>query len=56
MDRVAFKTNSFEESEKYDREQQRRMTPDQRLAAARILQQRYYGKNVKDIRECFPKK
>ena len=52
MDRIVSKTTSFEEAEKYDRKQQLQMTPNQLLAAARLLQQRHYGKKVKDIRQC----
>ena len=55
MERTAFKTTSFKEAEKHDREQQLNMTANQRLAAARALQRRFYGDKVKDIRQCHPK-
>jgi hypothetical protein len=52
MERVAHKSRSFEKAARWDVEQQVSMTPNQRLLAAKVLKERVYGKNVKDVREC----
>lgn len=50
MERVAIKTRSFEEAERWDREQSWRLTPDERLRLLRELQARVYGENPLDVR------
>lgn len=52
MERVANKVRSFQAAEAWDVEQQLRMTPRERQAAARRLKDRVYGKNIKDVRAC----
>lgn len=42
---------SHKEAEKYDIEQARKMTPEERLRALTTLRERYYGKDNPDIRE-----
>ena len=56
IEKVIKKFNSFEEAHQYDIEQQVNMTSNERLDGLRILKERAYGNNVKDIRECHPKK
>lgn len=52
MDREVHKSRSFEEAERHDREQQWRMTPDERFEAARVLRERVYGTDCPDVREA----
>jgi len=52
MDREVHKARSFAEAERHDREQQWRMTPDERLLAAAELRDRAYGKDCPDVREA----
>lgn len=51
MERVAFKTSSPAEADRWDREQSWALTPDERLRILRILQERAYGKGMPDVRE-----
>jgi hypothetical protein len=55
IERVIKKFNSFEAAHQYDIEQQINMTPAERMDGLRILKERAYGSNVKDIRECHPR-
>jgi len=43
---------SFTDAEQWDIEQQISMTPNERLKVLKILQDRVYGKDARDIREC----
>jgi len=43
---------SFAEAEQWDIEQQIRMTPNERFAVLRVLKDRVYGLDAKDVREC----
>lgn len=52
MDREVHKSRSFEEAERHDREQQWRMTPDERFEVARILRLRVWGADCPDVREA----
>jgi hypothetical protein len=52
MERDAYKTRSFEDAARWDRQQHWALTPDERLAIARLLQQRVYGSDVPDVREA----
>ena len=51
MERVVNKAGSHEEASDWDVEQQRAMTPDERLRAAKELRDRVYPKDSKDVRE-----
>lgn len=51
MDREVNKTRSFADADRHDREQQWRMTPDERFEVAAILRERAYGKDCPDVRE-----
>ncbi len=50
--RVANKARGFDEARKWDLEQYRRMTPDERRAVAKALRDRVYGRNRPDVREA----
>ncbi|MCK4765330.1 MAG: hypothetical protein KAW12_24225 [Candidatus Aminicenantes bacterium] len=50
MERVVHIAKSFAEAEQWDIRQNISMTPDERLAAARQLAERVYGKNQPDVR------
>ena len=52
MDRDAHKSTSFAEAARWDREQMWAMTPDERLAIAKVLRERVYGKDAPDVREA----
>ncbi len=56
MERIVHKARSFKEADQYDVEQQINLTYTKRLNAARLLKDRVYGKDAKDVRECHPKK
>ena len=56
MERVVHKSRSFEEAARWDVQQQIAMSPQERIRAARELQRRAYGSQVKDIRECHVKR
>jgi hypothetical protein len=50
--RIGKKSRSFKEAEEWTNKQYREMTPDERIAASRILQRKVYGPNPPDVREC----
>ena len=52
MERVVHKAKSFKEADAWDRRQQLRMRPQQRIRVARVLQQRVFGP-PKEIRTCL---
>jgi len=51
MNRSVHKARSHEEARRWDVEQHRRMTPEERLRAARTLKDRAYPSDAKDVRE-----
>ncbi len=51
MERVVNKAKSFEEADAWDRQQQRNMSPRERVRVSRVLQKRGFG-TTKDIRAC----
>ncbi|MHA1370721.1 MAG: hypothetical protein ACTSRA_13555 [Promethearchaeota archaeon] len=56
MEKIVKKFKSFQEAEKWEIQQQIRMTPSQRQAIAKELRERFYGKNNPDVREYHGKK
>ena len=48
MDREVNKTRSFADADRHDREQQWRMTPDERFEVAAILRERAYMRTIGD--------
>ncbi len=51
MERVVHKSHDHEEAEKWDIQQQRDMTPNERMRVAKQLIDQYYGTDVPDVRE-----
>jgi hypothetical protein len=49
---------NHQEADEWDIQQNLRMSPEERLRAARILQQQFFGKNSPDVKESHivPKK
>lgn len=56
MERVVNKAKGFKEADEWDVQQQVAMTPEQRLRASRILRNRVYPSDAKDVRACHTKK
>ena len=52
MERVVHKALSHAAAAQWDVEQQVAMTPEERLRAARILKDRVYPHDAKDVRAC----
>ncbi|MBK9384280.1 MAG: hypothetical protein IPN34_05595 [Planctomycetes bacterium] len=52
IERIGHVARSFEEAERWDREQMLAMTPEERLTIARILRERVYGTDCPDVREA----
>lgn len=52
MERIAHLAKSFEQAAAWDEAQQRAMTPDERLAVAKVLRDRAYGTDCPDVREA----
>jgi len=55
MERIVHKARSFKAAESWTLQQYRGMTADERIAAARELQRRFYGPNSPDVRESCRK-
>ena len=51
MERIVHKSRSHREAEEWDIEQQVRMRPRERMAAAQTLINQFYGTDVPDVRE-----
>ena len=52
MERIVHKSYDFESAAEWDIEQQVRMSPQERMRAARILKDRAYPSDAKDVRAC----
>lgn len=52
MERIVHKARSFEEADRWDVEQQVSMSAEERLRAARILKDRAFPSDAKDVRAC----
>ena len=50
MERAVHKANGFKKAEEWDIEQQVSITPEQRLRAAKELNDHFYPANVPDVR------
>ena len=55
MKRIAHKSHSFKEADRWDIKQQINMSPQQRLQAAKKLKELYFGKKSVDVREYYEK-
>lgn len=51
MQRVVHKSSSHEEARRWDVQQQTAMTPGERMRAARVLKDRAFPPDTKDVRE-----
>jgi hypothetical protein len=51
MERIVNKSTSHEEALRWDIEQHVRMSSEERLRAARILKERAFSSDAKDVRE-----
>ena len=51
MERVVHKSSSHEEARRWDVKQHTEMTPEERLRAARVLKDRAFPPDAKDVRE-----
>ena len=52
MERVVHKASSHEDAHRWDVEQQVSMSPEERLRAARVLKERAFPTDAKDVRAC----
>lgn len=52
MERVVHKSRDFAAAEEWDIEQHVRMSPEERLRAARLLKDRAFPADARDVREC----
>ena len=52
MERVVHKATSFEEADRWDVEQQISMSAEERQRAARVLKDRAFPSDAKDVRAC----
>lgn len=48
---IVHKSKNFQEAEKYDIKQHIQMSSSERQAAAKKLRERYFGKNLPDVRD-----
>ena len=55
MERIVHKSMSFEEAKEWDLEQAILMSPEDRLAAAKVLRDRFYPPDSPDVRACHPR-
>ena len=53
MEPIVQKSKNFQEAEKYDIQQHTKMSSIERQAAAKKLRERYFGKNVPDVRDSY---
>ncbi len=54
MERAVHRASNHDEARAWDIEQHVRMTSEERLNAARLLKDRAYPQDSKDVRECHP--
>ncbi len=55
MERVVHRASNHAEARAWDIEQHVSMAPEERLRAARVLKDRAYPRDSKDVRECHPR-
>jgi len=55
MERIVHKSTSFEEAQEWDIQQALEMSPEERLAAAKVLRDRFYSTDSPDVRACHPR-
>ena len=52
MERIVHKIRDFRAADEWDMEQHLRMTPQERMRVARMLKDRVYSSEAKDVRAC----
>jgi hypothetical protein len=52
MERIVHKSTSFAEAQEWDIRQAIAMSPEERLAAAKVLRDRFYPPDSPDVRAC----
>lgn len=52
MKRIVHKADGHDEAHRWDVQQQREMTVEERLRAARVLKDRAYPADAEDVRAC----
>ena len=55
MERIVHKAMSFEEAQEWDIQQVVQMSPEERMAAAKVLRDRFYPPDSPDVRACQPR-
>ena len=53
LEKIINRATGFKEADEYDIFQQIKMTSEQRQNAAKKLKERFYGSEVKDVREYY---
>ena len=52
MERIVHKTHDFQTADEWDRQQHLRMSAQERMRVARMLKDRVYSPDAKDVRAC----
>jgi hypothetical protein len=52
MERIGHEAHGFEDARRFEIEQYRAMTPDERRRVAKALRDRYFGTNCPDVRDA----
>lgn len=52
MERIVHKSHDFKSAAEWDVEQHTRMSPQERMHAARALKDRVYSADAEDVRAC----
>ena len=55
MERIVHKSRDFQEAARWNIEQQIGMTPQERMRVSRVLKERVYRLDAKDVRQCHGK-
>jgi hypothetical protein len=55
MEKICHISRSFEEADDYDRQQAKRLTPNERIRISRQLRKRFYSTPQADVREWHRK-
>jgi hypothetical protein len=53
MERIGHIARGFDEARRWEIEQYRAMSPDERRAVAKALRDRFYGTDCPDVRDAF---
>lgn len=53
MERIGHRARSFKEAESWELQQYAQMSPDERRRVAKVLRDRYYGRDCPDVRDAI---